>query len=72
MAKLTLEVGGMHCGSCGMLIDETLEEMPGVAASDTDVGGERTVVEYDPALTPPAALVEAIAGLGFQAKLGGP
>lgn len=49
--KVTLLVTGMHCASCGLLIDETLEELPGVISSSTDLRRETTTVEYDPAQT---------------------
>ncbi len=31
MAELRLNVDGMHCASCAMLIEEELEELDGVA-----------------------------------------
>ncbi len=68
MEKLTLEVTGMHCASCGLLIDETLQDLPGVESAATDVEAGRTVVEHDPGLTPPEAMAEAIAELGYQVQ----
>jgi Cu+-exporting ATPase len=55
-AKSTITVSGMHCSSCGMLIDETLEELPGVTSALTDLRRETTTVEYDPAQTGLAAI----------------
>ncbi|MFP5377090.1 MAG: heavy-metal-associated domain-containing protein [Acidimicrobiia bacterium] len=31
MATTELRVDGMHCASCGMLIDDAVEDLPGVA-----------------------------------------
>ena len=65
----TIAVRGMHCSSCGMLIDETLEELPGVAAASTDLRRETTTVEYDPARTALQVIVAEITGLGYTAEV---
>jgi copper chaperone len=63
--KGTLVVTGMHCPSCSILIDETLEELPGVVSSSTDLRRETTTVEYDPAQTDLTAIADGIAALGY-------
>jgi copper chaperone CopZ len=65
--KSTLVVTGMHCTSCSLLIDETLEELPGVVSSSTDLRREATTVEYDPAQTSLPAIAQVIADLGYSA-----
>lgn len=47
MTKLVLAIGGMHCASCGLLIDDAVEELPGVVRSHTDTRTDRTTVELD-------------------------
>jgi copper chaperone CopZ len=66
--KSTLVVTGMHCASCGLLIDETLEELPGVVSSSTDLRRETTTVEYDPAQTTLTTIAAEIVGLGYTAR----
>ncbi len=66
--KSTLVVTGMHCASCSLLIDETLEELPGVISSSTDLRRETTTVEYDPGQTTPAVIAEEISKLGYSAR----
>jgi Cu+-exporting ATPase len=66
--KTKLVVTGMHCVSCSLLIDETLEELPGVVSSSTDLRRETTTVEYDPAQTTVSALADEIAKLGYSAN----
>lgn len=68
MLTTTLTVTGMHCGSCGILIDEVLAELTGVHASTTDVGQGRTVVEHNDDLDV-ATLVAAIAEAGYAASV---
>ena len=66
--KSTLVVSGRHCASCSMLIDETLEELPGVVSSSTDLRRETTTVEYDPAQTSLSAIAEEIVKLGYTPR----
>jgi copper chaperone CopZ len=68
---LVVAVGGMHCASCGLLIDEVVEELPGVASAATDVRAGRTVVR--PAADGPgpdqAMVLDAIRNLGYSASI---
>lgn len=66
--KSTVVVTGMHCASCSLLIDETLEELPGVISSSTDLRRETTTVEYDPGQTNPTVIAEEISRLGYSAR----
>ncbi|MGW6708970.1 heavy-metal-associated domain-containing protein [Streptomyces sp. NPDC054956] len=63
--RVTLLVEGMHCTSCGLLIDDELEELPGVRSARTDVRAGRTVVVLEAdAVVDPAALVAAVRAAG--------
>lgn len=66
---LTFAIEGMHCASCGMLIDDTLEDLPGVRASATSQRKGRSVVEVDPLVCSPAEVIAAIAEAGYTATL---
>lgn len=66
--RCTLVVTGMHCPSCGLLIDDTLEELLGVVSSSTDLRKETTTVEYDPAQTSLEAITDEIVSLGYAAR----
>ena len=61
-------VTGMHCASCGMLIDEAVEELDGVASCTTDVRRGRTTVRLDPARTSSSAVLAAISTAGYTAS----
>ncbi|MGW4941900.1 heavy-metal-associated domain-containing protein [Actinoplanes sp. NPDC004185] len=62
-------VTGMHCGSCGLLIDEALEEVHGVHRAQTSVRAGRTVVDADPVSTDPDTLLAVINATGYTATL---
>lgn len=61
-------VQGMRCGSCALLIDDALCDVPGVIDSTTTVRGGRTEVRYDPTRCQPAVIVEVLTELGYQAE----
>lgn len=54
----------MHCASCSILIDEVLEELPGVRQSDTNLraGVSRVRISAD---VSEAELIAEITGLGY-------
>ncbi|WP_251072472.1 cation transporter [Streptomyces sp. ISL-43] len=63
--EVVLLVEGMHCTSCGLLIDDELEEIPGVRSSSTDVRAGRTVVRLEEGAEVDAAvLVTAVQKAG--------
>ncbi|MFD7260433.1 heavy-metal-associated domain-containing protein [Streptomyces sp. NPDC059874] len=68
--RLEFAVSGMHCNSCGLLIDDEIEELAGVTASTTDLRTERTVVELDRPV-PAEQIIEAIATAGYTATVAG-
>ena len=61
---VTFAVAGMHCASCGILIDETLDDLDGVTSSTTNVRAGRTTVILDPAVCGPDTVAAAIGGVG--------
>ena len=68
-ASYTFTVVGMHCASCGMLIDDSIEELPGVRRAQTSVKDGRTVVDAEPTRINPATIIAAIMSAGYQATL---
>lgn len=68
MAISEFTVKGMHCGSCGMLIDEAVEELAGVKSSQTDVRAGLTKVEHDATVTS-EQIAGAIVHVGYSAEL---
>ena len=69
MTRLEFAVTGMHCASCGLLIDDAIEELPGVLSARTDMRSERTVVELDDQGASPNQVIAAITGEGYGAVL---
>lgn len=68
----TFLVKGMHCASCGILIDDVIEELDGVSSSATSVRRGRTVVKFDPNRASPTDIGAAIVSAGsYEAELVG-
>jgi len=69
MNTYTFAVTGMHCVSCGLLIDETVEdEVPGVRRCETSLRTGRTIVQAEPHVTPDQ-IAAAICDAGYSAIL---
>ncbi|MGW3935260.1 heavy-metal-associated domain-containing protein [Streptomyces sp. NBC_00024] len=62
---VVLKVEGMHCSSCGLSIDDELEEVPGVRSARTDVRrGRSTIRLVEGATVDTDALVVAVRRAG--------
>jgi copper chaperone len=64
---MTWQVSGMHCSSCGILIDETLEELDGVSSSSTSLKRNLTTVTFDTTRCDADQIVAAIVEAGYTA-----
>lgn len=64
---LELSVTGMHCGSCALLIDDALADLPGVVASSTSIKTQRSTITHDHRSSA-ADIVAAIGELGYHAE----
>ena len=40
---VTVEITGMHCASCGILVDDCMEDVDGVVTAQTDLRSGRCV-----------------------------
>ena len=67
--SLTLPVLGMTCASCQHHVEQALRSTAGVESAHVDLMGNRAQVDYDPALTTPGLLVEAIRAAGYDSVL---
>ena len=65
METITLTVPTVHCRSCKLTIEETLEELSGVAGSDVDLDARRVTVTFDPDAVDRTAIAAAIETAGY-------
>jgi len=69
MQKITLDITGMHCASCGTLISKRLEKVDGVKYSNVNLTTEKATVDFDEKRTSEADIVKAINSLGYVASI---
>lgn len=62
-------IDGMHCGSCSLLIDDTLEDLPGVSRSHTELKSGRSTVQLDIAVIDAQQVIDTITDLGYTAAV---
>jgi len=67
--SITIPILGMTCASCQNHIEAALSSTAGVQSAQVDLMANRASVVFDPALTAPANLIEAIRGAGYDAVL---
>ena len=66
---LELAITGMHCTSCAMTIDGTLEDIDGVFESTTNYGKQKTLVMYDPQRLSPEKIKKEIEKLNYKVSV---
>jgi copper chaperone len=67
MAEFTLQIDGMHCGSCVRRVTQALAAVEGVAVNEVRVGTARLASTATPA--PIELAVAALAKAGYTARL---
>ncbi len=45
--KIRLNIGGMHCASCAVRIEDALKKIPGVKQAGVNYASEKVSIEYD-------------------------
>jgi copper chaperone len=63
---LALTIHGMHCGSCALLIDDALADLPGVLTSTTSAKTHASTITHDHRANP-QQIITTIESLGYRA-----
>uniref|UniRef100_A0A2K5PIA6 Copper-transporting ATPase 1 n=1 Tax=Cebus imitator TaxID=2715852 RepID=A0A2K5PIA6_CEBIM len=67
--ETVINIDGMTCNSCVQSIEGVISKKPGVKYIRVSLANSNGTVEYDPLLTSPETLREAIEDMGFDATL---
>ncbi len=62
-----LAIEGMHCASCALVVEESLNRLPGVAAAQVNGASAIARVEWTPQSTRPSLWLEALQRAGYGA-----
>ena len=68
---VNIHIEGMTCNSCVQSIEGMISQRKGVMSAQVSLANHQGVFEYDPLLTTPEELREAIEDMGFDAFLPG-
>src|SRR2546425_2130844 len=63
--KIRARIGGLHCSLCTGTIEKALGRMPGVDKVAVSLTHEQALVEYDPQVARPEALLETLRDIGY-------
>lgn len=69
MKKIELEVKGMHCKSCVIILTDALTEQKGVSKAEVDLKENKAAVSYDERLTNESQLINIISKEGYETKI---
>jgi len=69
MKKTNLDIEGMHCGSCALLIEHTLKDTSGIQQANVNFSAEKATITFDEEKIQLAQIQEAIKHLGYKAVL---
>lgn len=61
-----ISIGGMHCATCAINIEETLREIPGIKVANVSYASEKATVRFDPSKATTDAMKNAIEDLGYH------
>lgn len=68
-SKIDIPVSGMTCAACQASVQKVLRRQPGVLDASVNLMTANAAVTFDPAVTRPESLVEAIRETGYDAEL---
>ena len=64
--QLSLTIGGMHCATCAITVQEALDEVPGVAEARVSFALGKATVFYDSKVATEAQLKKAVEESGYK------
>jgi P-type Cu2+ transporter len=67
LGESSLQIGGMHCAACAGIVEQALHGVEGVRAARVSAAAQLASVSWDPSLTRPSALIDAVRAAGYDA-----
>lgn len=63
--KAEIKISGMHCASCALNVEKSLQDVEGVEDAQVNFGTEKATVEYDPEKVELVELEEKVQDAGY-------
>ncbi|NLY53782.1 MAG: copper-translocating P-type ATPase [Firmicutes bacterium] len=67
--KLSLNVRGMTCAACSSRVEKSLRALDGVVEANVNLATEKATIVYDANEISPAAILQKVADIGYEADL---
>jgi P-type Cu+ transporter len=64
-ARIRARIGGLHCSLCTGTIEKALGKQPGVDKVAVSLTHEQALIEYDPRIARPEALLQTLQDIGY-------
>jgi len=64
--EITLTIGGMHCATCALTIQDSLNEVPGVKEARVNFALGKATIDYDASLATESDLKKAVEEAGYK------
>jgi Cu+-exporting ATPase len=64
--ELTLTIGGMHCATCAITVQDSLKKVPGVFSAKVNFALGRASVDFDASIASKDALKRAVEDSGYK------
>ncbi len=64
-ARIRARIGGLHCSLCTGTIEKALGRLPGVDKVAVSLTHEQALIEYDPDIARPEALLQTLKDIGY-------
>ena len=64
--EISLTIGGMHCATCALTIQDSLKEVPGVFDARVNFALGKALVDYDAAVASHTDLKRAVEEAGYK------
>ena len=69
MKKTNLDIEGMHCGSCALLIEHTLKDIKWIQQANVNFSAEKATITFDEEKIQLTEIQETIKHLGYNVVL---
>jgi len=69
MKHITLNIEGMHCGSCSTSIELMLSNTSGINSVKVDFNSKKADIDFDETKITEQAVISSIGEVGFQASI---
>jgi len=65
--RVQLSLSGMHCTSCALIIEKSLEKVPGVKEANVNFSAEKALITYDESTVKKESFIDAVKKTGYSA-----